>query len=107
MSGESPKFEILLDSDSDGESLFITLEPSWNVRLVNMHDQALEGVQLEELINSSMDSAVGSVESLFDFEEEHGSFLDVLNEPSPKNIFSIPSPSCYQPDTKDVSNDDW
>ena len=108
MEGDVPNFDLNLYS-SDDDSTFITLEPSQRrPPCRNVYNDAVAGLDLESLMNSSTDSAIESVENFrIDGEEdEHVSVLGVEmpqgnNEEKDKQESEV-----YQPEVEDVSDDD-
>ena len=66
---ERPNFEVRLvsDTDSDGESLFITQGPS-QLQVRNneniVHNRPVEGLDLENLLETSNDSAIESIKGI-------------------------------------------
>ena len=57
---------IAYSDDSNGDDLFITQEPSQKTsNKRNLHDEPIMDLDIENLLNSSTDSAVGSVEEIY------------------------------------------
>ena len=68
---------MVLEADSEDHSIFITPQPSQR-RVTNAHNVAMDEFDLENLMNSSTDNVVGSVESLCPLDVEgRKSVLDV------------------------------
>ena len=96
---------VISNSDSDGDSLFITQEPTQMCnRQCNINDRPILDLDIEDLLNSSTDSAVGSIEELF---PAHGSNAEGDDIDTVCPIVNIPSPKPYKPQREEISEDDW
>ena len=86
--------------DSDGDELFITQVPSQKLSNVdNINDRPILDFDIENLLNSSTDSAVGSVEEICPLSLIN-SILDVPS--NPVNLVNIPSPKPNQPEVEQI-----
>ena len=87
--------------DSDDDTVVITQESRNSHRNVgNVNDVQIEGIDMENLLDTTNDSAISSVENL-NLDHNGSSENEVENEISDK----IPNGE-YRPDVKDISDND-
>ena len=110
MESSQPNFNLeFVDDSDDDNSLFITQTPREDreVDVVNVNDQSVEDLDIENLMESRMDSAIGSVASVDGGKSEDlGSVepLDLNEKNKVSNVLeSVKMPEKYQPEVEEIS----
>ena len=101
MSQSKAKFNLEFgNSSNDDESIFITQTPRENPRKVeNILDKSMSDLDIEVLLDTTDDAAIGSVISAGGEKSDN----EVFVEKEPLNIVQVESPKLYKPPVEDIS----